>query len=845
MFIRLMACALLLVAMPASAQVKPKIMIIFDTSGSMMRDSGGNFHNGDGSPLCGNVGTQTRIYQLKSALFESLQGMGNSELDFALATYPMMVDPMRTPECFTTCVFNGIPCSGHYYVVPAQNWEYPPDVFGMHHACKISTHLQCTAASQCGAGGACNSNICSVPSTAMKNGNCSDASNPCFWYGDYKKEVLKVPFGQPIEDILWYFDNKEDAGKVAVLTNPEVRAATGTAAWWTPLGKSLFYAHGYFDKEVALPATDYRKACEKLVIAFFTDGGETCNVSPTDPFYPLTWAGNLANNAKLKVTTHTVGIDIDPTTAAFLQSIAASGKGTYYNVAGNTAALKAAFLDIIAKARPPTETCNGKDDDCDNLVDEDFPQKGQPCNNGKLGVCFKTGTYACKADGSGLVCNAPNANGSAEICDGLDNDCDGSVDEDIPGGCTKLCQPEVCNGLDDDCDGTPDNNIPTVPCGKDVGECKAGTAKCIGGKVVCEGGTVPTTELCDNKDNDCDGTIDGIGEPCYSGTSGCDVKTGQCKGICQLGTRVCSAGVWGACQGEVVPSKEICNGVDDNCDGSVDENAECPGGGQCINGQCTQKCGGSEFGCPKGQLCKDGWCVADTCDFVSCEAKGWVCKAGECVDPCKEKSCGKTEVCQKGVCVDQSCYSKGCPAGETCVQGVCQKNPCAGAKCKDDEFCQSGTCVKLCDAVFCPTGESCKVLVEGGKTLTRCVKDPCQNVICATGKGEVCVDGKCVADPCAGVSCPNKGEVCVAGKCVPDLCELTTCPIGYHCEKGVCLAANIENTTELLASGGGGCSCRLTDEGEQGTGLLVLLALALGLAARRRGARAHSRSTRG
>ena len=44
----------------------------------------------------------------------------------------------------------------------------------------------------------------------------------------------------------------------AELVGIEVRAGNG---WWTPLGKSLFYAHGYFHKEVALPPNDYRKKC--------------------------------------------------------------------------------------------------------------------------------------------------------------------------------------------------------------------------------------------------------------------------------------------------------------------------------------------------------------------------------------------------------------------------------------------------------------------------------------------------------------------------------------------------------------------------------------------------------
>jgi hypothetical protein len=872
---RLTLLALVFLSTPSFAQVRPKIMIIFDTSGSMLKNSSEVWQSGDGSPLCTNLGQTSRIYLLKSALFEVMQGIGAKEIDFGLATYPMNVDATRTPYCGMgkgTCTSAadcraGETCTTDYYATGAFCTSTPCPA---GQTCITSAGQKICIArlclSPCQAQPSCSGHYfqssgtlaeagaclvapepcygCKVsthnPAT-QQNAKCGDAANPCSaWYTQMRGtatatgEVIKAPFGGSPESIMLYFDQQEDTDKVAPLDNPEVRAGDG---WWTPLGKSLFYSYGYFHKEVipAIPA--YEKACTKLVVAFFTDGEDTCNYKAADPFFPSKWAQNL--QADLQVTTHLVAVDVpsgNPNQCTTtLTSIATAGGGVCYPVVSGTAGLKTAFLDILAKAQPPAEKCDGQDNDCDGKVDEDFPQKGQACDNGMLGVCYKTGTYGCKTDGSGVVCNATPATGTTEICDGLDNDCNGIVD-DVPGGCTSFCQPEICNGKDDDCNGKIDDGIPESPCGNDVGECKAGTAKCIGGKMVCEGGTLPSAELCDGKDNDCDGTVDGMGEACYSGTSGCDVKTGQCKGLCQLGTRICTAGVWGACQGEVVPSKEICNGIDDDCDGTIDEEAECPGGGQCINGQCTQKCGGTEFGCPKGQLCKDGWCIADSCDFVACEAKGWVCKGGECIDPCKDVTCGKTEVCQKGVCVDQSCYTKGCPgADEKCVNGVCVKDPCATVKCASDEFCQQGKCIKTCDAVFCKPGEVCKVVSEGGQTTTKCVKDPCENVICATGSGQVCIDGKCVEDPCAGVSC-QRGEVCIGGKCVADPCETIQCPLGYRCDKGVCQSVNIETTTELLASGGGGCACSLPAGESGGAGSLLLLCL-LGLMARRRNAR--------
>jgi MYXO-CTERM domain-containing protein len=782
----------------ASAQVKPKIMIIFDTSGSMT--SGGN----DGSPLCSSQGQSSRIYQLKVAFMEVLQGMGANEMDFALATFPMFVDPTRTPYCAADSHCNGQPpnsCAGHYYVTNAQDSEHSSS----NNACKVSTHNPAT----------------------QQTASCATAA--CPWYTDYKNEVLKVPFGNPPEKVMIYFDQQEDAGALPAgqpLTNPEVRSNDN---WYTPLGKSLFYAHGYFDKEVALPATDYRKACERLVVAMFTDGGETCDDTTNDPFYPTKWATNLNNN--LKVVTHTVAID---TTEGLVQSIATAGKGGYYQVSGNTAALKTAFLDIVAKSQPPTELCNGKDDDCDNLVDEDFPLKGQPCNNGKLGVCYKTGVYVCNAAGTGVVCNAPDATGTAEICNGLDDDCDGQIDEDLPGCIPPVCQPEVCNGKDDDCDGKTDNGIPSVACGKDVGECKAGMTDCVAGVPICKGGSLPKPEICNGLDDDCDGVRDGFAEPCYSFPTGCDLKTGVCTGMCKLGSRLCTAvqtggvwgGQWGSCTGDVGPAKEICDGIDNNCDGTIDEGAECPGGAQCINGACSNPCSGSEFSCPTGQLCKNGWCVADPCDAVECGKKGGVCKAGECIDLCANITCGKLELCVKGVCVDNSCYSKGCPTGERCVAGVCQKDACFGVQCRSDEICLDGKCIKGCDAITCKPGETCR-LVTG---QAQCVTDPCASVNCTSP--QVCVDGKCSTDPCEAVRC-DKGQVCSAGKCVEDVCERVRCPNGYRCTFGVCEMLGVESTKDLLASGGGGCACSV-QAAPSTAPLLWVLAVLLFVLRRRR-----------
>ena len=124
------------------------------------------------------------------------------------------------------------------------------------------------------------------------------------------------------------------------------------------------------------------------------------------------------------------------------------------------------------------EVCDGKDNDCDGSIDEDWPLLGKPCSVGE-GVCFSTGKYACPSLGTGnVVCNAPAKLGSVEVCDNKDNDCNGLVDESLTQTCTTACGTgtEICKaGVYVDCDAAP-----------------------------------PQDEVCDNVDNDCNGVIDDI-----------------------------------------------------------------------------------------------------------------------------------------------------------------------------------------------------------------------------------------------------------------------------------------------------------------------------------------------
>ena len=215
----------------------------------------------------------------------------------------------------------------------------------------------------------------------------------------------------------------------------------------------------------------------------------------------------------------------------------------------------------------PTEVCgDGLDNDCDGVIDQaeagcDCDERtDQPCYSGPpqtLGVGACAGGVMDCVDGAWDTCVGERLP-AIELCNGLDDDCDGRVDEGALtacGDCTTLPREEECNGLDDDCDGLIDEGVRLV-CGLCPGEAAA-------------------EEICGNNvDDDCDGRVD-QGCPCGEGEPTCYPGPPEVAGVgaCTVGARACdeTGEFWGACEGYVLPRFEVCNGLDDDCDGEVDE----------------------------------------------------------------------------------------------------------------------------------------------------------------------------------------------------------------------------------------------------------------------------------
>src|SRR5690606_30321340 len=153
------------------------------------------------------------------------------------------------------------------------------------------------------------------------------------------------------------------------------------------------------------------------------------------------------------------------------------------------------------------------------------------------------------------------------------------------------------------------NGVVGPACALQDGVCSGSRQRCGGasGFVACTasdyGSDYESDEtLCDGLDNDCDGDVDeGCG--CAEGaTQACGISTG----VCERGTQTCSGGEWGACVDAVEPVAELCNGLDDDCNGASDD-ALTPPACALTLGVCAgkvQTCGGAS-----------GWMACDASTY--------------------------------------------------------------------------------------------------------------------------------------------------------------------------------------------------------------------------------------
>ena len=386
---------------------------------------------------------------------------------------------------------------------------------------------------------------------------------------------------------------------------------------------------------------------------------------------------------------------------------------------------------------------------------------------------------------------------------------------------------EICDNKDNDCDGVVDNFNEIC-----VATCGAGTRTCKNGQFTqCTTNKQPSKEICNKIDDDCNGKID-------------DNLTRPCGNNCGTGTETCKLGKWVNCTAPGV-GVETCNGKDDDCNGRIDEG---------LSKECSTKCGKGTQACVQGDW---STCTArqpqpvDACDGIDNDCDGKVdnnatcpgkgkCYAGDCLTACTGEckvgeycapdgfcrpknctpECPEGQFCRQGACLNADCTTPEgkCQAGEICRSRRCFRDPCAGVTCAADQFCLNGECRHSCAKVqgTCKAGEVCKNGV--------CTKDDCASKVCADGYS--CVNGQCEAQKCPN-GCPQ-GQYCEGTVCVDYPCKYVQCPSGQTCSNGDCYDPNklppnydpnATNTNGSSATGGTGTtSTGTTSTGTNSTG---------------------------
>jgi len=344
-------------------------------------------------------------------------------------------------------------------------------------------------------------------------------------------------------------------------------------------------------------------------------------------------------------------------------------------------------------------SCDGKDNNCDGWMDESFvlidvnglpAEMGGPCG---VGTCAG-GTVICNEAGDGPLCNSLG-NATVELCNGIDDDCDGFTDaEDGPD--LLVFDPQPCENQAGVCDLTKPAGLCVdgawEPCNQDTYQAQAEEFE-LAVEVTCN----------DGLDNDCDGLLDCYDSDCFGSKIGCEEE-------------------W------------VCNDLTDNDDDGLAD---------CADPDCASKACDDQESCTYDESClPDGSCGDGT--IYSCDDQ----------IPCTEDLCTGDGGCQndevaEGWCrIDGVCFQDGETAKDN-VCAVCRADWGTpydttwgfhefGAPCDDGNPCTTGD-VCYTNLTACNPGSP---LAD----LAVCPGGLCCNGVCRVG-GECCSNQDC---PCGG-----------------------------------------------------------------------------------------------
>ncbi|MBM4354718.1 MAG: hypothetical protein FJ109_13180, partial [Deltaproteobacteria bacterium] len=422
-----------------------------------------------------------------------------------------------------------------------------------------------------------------------------------------------------------------------------------------------------------------------------------------------------------------------------------------------------------------------------------------------------TGKRICEAQGLS-ACDASTP--AEETCDGVDNDCDGDVDEpeDVGGDAVNLCDDgnpcteDVCDGADG-CKNTP---------AKDGAECQDGDPCTVADH--CTAGECGGTPVVCQDENPC--TDDSCGE----------------GGGCKFTHNMAKCDDSDPCTVADQCAEGVCKGVAVSCDCQADADCAKLEDGNLCNGtlfcdqdklpfQCAVKAG-TEVTCPEAEgkdaACLEPGCVPETgkCTFAATHeglpcgdqnacTLGDICVAGACAgqaevecddgNPCTDDVCAPDKGCvfspNSQLCDDQN----ECTVGDQCSNGGCFGKGALGCNdfnpCTDDTCLPDSGCVHLANQAPCDDLDAC----TGGDTCAESVCTGTSQVVC--NDSNPCTDDGC--DPKAGCTFTMNSAACD---------DNNTCTTGDVCKNGSCkgtgsLECDDKNPcTKDICLPGGGCS---------------------------------------
>ena len=421
---------------------------------------------------------------------------------------------------------------------------------------------------------------------------------------------------------------------------------------------------------------------------------------------------------------------------------------------------------------PGPEICDGEDNDCDGLLDEDTCDDADPCTED---LCDSTA--GCQHV---LATGAPCEDGDACTVNDLCGDA-GCVGEPLSCDDANPCTAALCDPATgcawEPADGPCDDGDPCT-----TGDTCADAA-CVGtGTKDCEDDNPCTQDLCLPGEGCAYQPADG---PCQDGnpcTTDDACVAGQCQGggllSCDDGN-LCTTDSCSEAEGCVsVPNELPCTDGDPCTIGDVCDGGECLGGValECDDGNpCTQdECGVAgclhlplDGPCDDGNSCTSG----DACAGGVCAGVGEVdCDDG---NPCTTDSCsplgGCTHLAHDGACTD----GDACTVNDACVAGACISGPALdcndGNPCTDDACQSPGGCVHITNDGACNDGDACtqgEACVDancgGGAPLDCDDGNPCTDDFCDPVSG--CLHPPAVA-PCDDGNACTPVDQCVGGSC--------------------------------------------------------------------------------